>query len=152
MYLPALTSICLFRIINWLIKHKLLIKMTSSQLRYSEANSISMQRLVPLIYYSWLRYSRDSFLPKLPSFYNFLVEDCKEKWKNLRDSYKCQLRAYIKKHNSGAGAVPPPTWKWWSLFDFLRGTIAASEWVHTMHAVGYTLSSYDHWPNNKQHS
>ena len=50
---------------------------------------------------------------------SFTVEELKAKWKNLRDTFQSNRRAYLKSQVSGSGAIAPPTWKWWDAFKFL---------------------------------
>ena len=46
----------------------------------------------------------------------YLVEDIKEKWKNLRD--------YEKKLRNIPDCVKEPTWKWYKHLDFIRDSEA----------------------------
>jgi hypothetical protein len=47
------------------------------------------------------------------------VDDVMKKWANLKDTFHAHRKAFEKKCVSGSGAVVPPTWKWWLLFEFM---------------------------------
>ena len=46
------------------------------------------------------------------------VDDAKQKWTNLRDTYNYNRKLYEKRLSSGAPAAEEPKWAWWRSFSW----------------------------------
>lgn len=72
---------------------------------------------------------------------NFFTEqDVKKKWTNLKDTFHQHRRTYEAALVSGAGAVEPPTWKFWTCFAWLLDVNRACKATTTSNIPAYNTS------------